>query len=238
MAWFGKKKKADEATAAAPLSAVDEANEARASERLSLYERFGQVQDYVLAPIISSHLMGQAPEWPSREAHRVIETTDGMLMFVTDGLTDTFADGTEGLGYEIAMKVPAPATGTPALESAMQSPYFPLHQEFAFNALTWPDLRPMLQEQGALSMILPAGSHATAFRAEDPQGALVGSLIGPATLTTAADPVMVVPITLILPEELSALERGGPETRPALAQALVDANIGWASNPDRPPVSF
>ena len=53
--------------------------------------------------------MGSAPQWPSREGHRVITTDDGHLIFATDGLTDTYDDGRPGLGYELMMKLILPS---------------------------------------------------------------------------------------------------------------------------------
>jgi hypothetical protein len=213
----------------------DQAHQARAAARLQMYQQLGAVSDDVLAPIISASLMGNAPAWPVREAHRVISTDDGHLVFVTDGLTDQHDDGSPGLPYELMTKVPTPA-GYSTIADASGMFEFAIHREMASNALVWPDLRPMLADNGVLSMVLPADVGASAFVADRDGQGQVGALIGAATVDGGVVPV--IGVTLILPSEVIALEAGGSETRPALAAALDVAGHGWASVATRLPVSI
>ncbi len=237
MGFFNKKKSDRDAESppSSEQSPVEAANEARAARRLAAYQHLGDVNDYVLAPIISSFLTGGGPRWPSREAHRVITTDDGHLIFVTDGLTDQFDDGSPGVGYEMMTKVPAPADWNDDFEGVAGMLEFGLQREMASNALaTWPDLRPLITQNEAMSMVLPAQPGDSPYvSAHSNRGAEVGSLL---TLTKIDD-VDLVRITHILPSELIGLEAGGPETRPALFAALQQAGVGWTSNPNRAAVS-
>ena len=202
-----------------------------AAQRLQAFEHLGAVSELVLAPIIAQDLLGDAPSWPGREGHRVIVTQDAGLIFATDGLTDAYADGAAGLGYELMMKVPKPrGLEDPLRAGAMFE--FGVHREFALNALTWPDLRPLLRENGVLSMVLPGDPGASPFVSD---AGMVGALLGAETRNVSG--VMVIGITLILPSEVRALEAGGPETRPWLAGVLADAGIGWTSISNRSAVA-
>lgn len=226
MAIFGRRKKQAETTEA-PADGL-------AARRLAMYAELGTVSSDVLAPIISQHFMGAAPPWPSREGHRVITTDDGFLVFATDGLTDTFDDGSPGLGYELMTKVPIPA-GFDQIAEAASLYEFGVHREMAFNALQWPDLRPILDDSGAMSMVLPGELGASPFVGERNGQGQVGALIGTSRIRNEVE---LIGITLILPAEVLTLESGGSETRPALARALIDAGVGWTSIANRAAVSI
>lgn len=217
-------------------SPVDSANAELAQRRLDAYSTLGAVSDYVLAPLISEHLTGSAPKWPSREAHRVITTEDGFIVLATDGLTDQHSDGSPGPGYEIMTRVPAPAGGGAIqLEYARQLFEFSVQREMAWNALaTWPDLRALIADNGPMSIVMPATLGASPFVADSAHGPQVGSLFTKAEI----DGIDIIRVTHILPAELLALEAGGQETRPALVAALEQASVGWASIANREPVQI
>lgn len=220
----------------APGSAIDSANAALAQRRRDAYSTLGRVSDDVLAPMISEHLTGGAPKWPSREAHRVITTDDGFIVLATDGLTDQHSDGSPGPGYEIMTRVPAPPSGDAVqLEYARQLFEFSVQREMAWNALAvWPDLRALIADNGPMSIVMPATLGESPFVADSANGAQVASLF----TKTEIDGIDVIRVTHILPAELLALEAGGPETRPALVAALEEAGVGWASIANREPAQI
>lgn len=217
-------------------SAVDIANAAMAERRLDAYRSLGGVNEYVLAPIISAHLMGSAPEWPSREAHRIITADDGFMLLATDGLTDQYADGSPGLGHEFMTQVPAPRDAdVEDLDYARQLFEFGVQREMASNALAvWPDLRALIADNGPMSIVMPATLGASPFVADVGRGPEVGCLFTRAEVKG----IDVIRVTHILPAEVLALEAGGPETRAALVAALEQAGVGWASIANRDPVQI
>ena len=214
-------------TAAAPTRApVNDAIDAR---RRWAYATLGCVSDDVIAPIISPSLLGAAPAWPQREAHAMVRPSDGRLLILTNGLTDAFHDGGAGLATEFALSLPAPATAQDDFATAQSSPEFALLRELCFNALTWPDLRGQLQDQPALSVELPA-EIGTPYATSE--GA-VGLLIGQPTLLQPEDDWSLLPVAVLLPEELLAVRDGGAPARTRLAEGFAASQ--WLSTSDRAP---
>ena len=219
-------------------SAEKSPNARRAEARYWAYAARGTVSEDVIAPIVSQHLMGgNAPAWPQREGHRVITRTDGYMIIATDGLTDAHDNGEEGLPYEIMIKIPGEGAPAADMEIALNAFEFGVLRELAFNALgSWPDLRSVLEEDGAISVLLPSTEGASPFVAKRNEKAAVGVLLTAEPIDCEVPDIVFLHATLILPAELDWLEQGGPETRPRLVEALNAAGVGWASVSDRMPV--
>lgn len=239
MSWWtrlfgGGETPSPERTGGAPVEAMQTV---AAGRRAAFFARLGRVGDDRLAPLISESLMGNAPAWPVREGHAVIDPGDGTLIVATDGLGDPFDDGAPGLPYELAMRLSAPDEAEAPMETVRAHPVFAVHRSLAFNLLTFPDLTEQFERHGALSLLLPAGEEAGDFLDTDRDPAMVGLILTHAPAEAEGD-VALIRATLILPAEVAALEAGGQETRPALARALDAAGVGWTSRSDRDPVSF
>jgi hypothetical protein len=180
-----------------------------------VYSRFGELTEYVLAPAINPVLMGR-PSWPAlRQGFRHVRQ-DGIVMLVTDGLSDPFEhDGpANGFGLELLI-----ATDD-SLDQPQHSWAMDLLARTAEMVAGQGDLRALVEELGLLSVEYATVDVPEPFRsAKGNTGVLLGVAAPslPSRFDVPGGDVLLITVKLLTGVELDYVREGGALARRTLA---------------------
>ena len=205
-----------------------------ASARRDYWAQFGAVDDDVIGYFLSPELQGY-PAWPTtRQAYLVVRTPETVIL-ASDGMSDLFVDTSSqepGFGSEVFLETDA-LQGA-GIEAIRASWHFQLIENFAQNVADAGGFGPQLERYGILSMELPAP--ATTPARWTTQNGMVGALInvqvhGREAGCSLGDgaAITMVPLTLLLPDELDFVVAGGAAARRELAGRLIERGVGLSS---------
>lgn len=219
----------------ANMIAIDDPRlEQFAAARRQYWTQFGAVDGDVIGYLLSPELRGY-PAWPTtRQAYLVVRTPDTVIL-ASDGMSDLFVDTDRqeaGFGSEVFIETDA-VQGI-GIEAIRESWQFQLIENFAQNVADLGGFGPQLERYGILSMELPAPAN-TPARWTTPNG-MVGALVnvqvpgrGAGCSLGAGLSITMVPLTLILPDELDFIIAGGAAARRELATRLIERGVGLSS---------
>jgi hypothetical protein len=185
--------------------------------------------------IINPQFLGN-PAWPNtRQAYRVVRPA-GTLIIASDGLSDPFVgtdmDTESGFGMEVFIETPDLAGA--AFEEISPSWAFRVIENFAMNVADWGGITRQLRGQGVMSVEFPSEDILPPdwLTAQGNAGFLINMPAGKRA-TSATLPfgeVMIVPLTLIRPNELAYIVEHGGNGRRLLAEKLTEAGHGCTSS--------
>lgn len=226
---FGRAETAANATepkTADPMVSLDDPRyETYASSRRSYWEKIGAVDNDVIAYLISPEFQG-APAWPTtRQAFIIVRTVDSLII-ASDGMTDLFVDTNmpdAGFGSEVYIEVAG--MGAATFDEIKKSWAFSLIENFARNVADRGGIADDVERLGVISMEMPAP--ADIDESWISTNGSVGVLIG--ISTEGRDPklrlddlneILLIPITVISPNELDFVMEGRAAARNELASKL------------------
>lgn len=192
----------------------------------------------VITYLINPQFQGK-PAWPNtRQAYRVVRPA-GSLIIASDGLSDPFVGtdmaDTQGFGCEVYIEAPEFAGAD--FHGLRHSWAFSLIENFAMNVANWGGISRQLEQNGVLSMELPAQDQLPdAWLTPDGNA---GFLIGvpapnrPKRIDMPFGPVDLVALTLLTPNELQRIVSGGANGRKEIAAELAVKGVSHISRVDR-----
>jgi hypothetical protein len=205
--------------------AAQEAAAMRAAEaREAHYRTLGEVNEYVLAPLINPMLMG-GPDWPgARPAWRVIRRAGG-LAIASDGLSTPVAGAPAGFGLEVIGECDEQVS----FDDAASSWLFGIVYEVSQTCAGHGGIRPLLEELGLLSIEVDGEALPEDWRNEEGKaGALIG-LGGPSLPATVPTPeggdARLLTVTLLRPSELAFILEEPDTGRAEVARRLREAGV-------------
>lgn len=202
------------------------------------WDEVGPSDADVITYMINPQFQGK-PAWPNtRQAYRVVRPP-GSLIIASDGLSDPFVGtdmaDTQGFGCEVYIEAPEFAGAD--FQGLRDSWAFSLIENFAMNVANWGGISRQLEQNGVLSMELPAqGQLPDAWLT--PEGN-AGFLIGvpgvgrPKRIDMPFGPVDLIALTLLTPDELARIVAGGANGRKEVAAELAAKGVGHISRVDR-----
>lgn len=197
------------------------------------WDAVGPSDEDVITYLINPMFQGKPP-WPNtRQAYRVVRPA-GSLIIASDGLSDPFVgtdDPRQGFGCEVYVEAPEFAGADFA---ALRSSWaFAVIENFAMNVAEWGGIRGPLAQHGVLSTEFPMdGVLPDASLLDGSAGFLIGlpaSGRAPRVEGMPLGPVDVVPLTLLLPDELARIRDGGGAARDAIVRARTARPDGHVS---------
>jgi hypothetical protein len=226
---FGRAETAANATEskiANPIISLDDPRyESYASSRRSYWEKIGAVDSDVIAYLISPEFQG-APAWPTtRQAFMVIRNADSLII-ASDGMSDLFVntDMTDA-GFRCEVYIEVAGMGAATFDEIKESWAFSLIENFARNVADRGGIADDLERLGVLSMEMPAptGIDASWVSANGSVGVLIGISTdsrAPKLRLDGLNEILMIPITVISPNELDFVVDGRAAARNELASKL------------------
>jgi hypothetical protein len=222
--------------------------EQSAEAREALFARLGEVQAGALTHAAEAGLVG-APRWPAqRQAFRVVRRPGGMLMIVSDGLSDPFDDlqaegNVAGFGLEFFVLTPEAELPGASAGEVKQSWQFQLLYTVCSLAAGHGGIRNIIDDMGLLSTeaegvagAMPEGGRAAHVNRAGRVGALLGltapgvpELVEGMPLTSAR----LVNVKLLTLAELRLITERGAEGRRKLGELFGEGEGRLVSSLER-----
>jgi hypothetical protein len=206
----------------------DELCDATTAVRHQAWKRFGELDPYVLAPIVNPSFAG-GPVWPNlRQAYQVVYGQLGTLI-ATDGLADPFDDSWTDPPQQngFALEAYAIADQLPG-QDVRNSWLFPLVMQFAQLVAQNGNVHELIDEFGTISTELwdvpiPAEFKAKFVNEEGRVGVLVGMdvLPGIASIDGPIGPIRLANLKLLTLAELKWIVERGDSGREHVTRELL-----------------
>jgi hypothetical protein len=220
--------------------------EAAVAARRVFWSQVGALDQGVLAPLVSAHLVSDAPAWPhAREAFAIVHRKDSVII-ATDGLSNPPDpdDPSERLGFEMFIEIADPDAIGLSMAEVSCRPEFDVLQQIVFNVIRAGRARLLasLEAHGVMSWEVSAGEERGPFVGLGVHGNAFGLLVGlthgdvPLAIPQPDGSARLIPVTMIHGRELEYLVERGPEARRELADALLAAGHGWRTDMRRGPL--
>lgn len=206
-----------------------------ASARDRYWQAIGTVDEDVIAYLISPEFQGK-PAWPTtRQSFRVVRTPRTVII-ASDGMSDLFVDTTmQDAGFDCEVYIETPQLNSGDFQDISRSWAFELIENFAANVAHAGGITQQIARYGVLSMELPApaGIPPEWINADGYVGALINLPLADrdhrVDLGSGAV-ISMIPLTLITPQETRYAIDNGPDGRSQIAQKLLAAGVGVASD--------
>lgn len=236
---------AAEAPPPAPAPAPDDRHETLLRQTRAAIaawrEGLGTVDDDLIAYAINPAFQG-APAWPNmRQAFCIIRRPDSLII-TSDGLAEPGPDqtkGPSGVGCEVYIEIPGAQDW--GFGDIRRSWAFALIEITARNVAHWGGVNDALAQYGVISTEMPVDDFPTPgwITPDGTIGVLLGLPVAgrAGSVDLPLGPALMVPVTVLHPDELAAIRTGGPEARDQIAAALGARADGHLSVPDRAPVA-
>jgi len=210
--------------------------------RDSYYESVGKPDSDVLGQAIPGEWQGEAA-WPTiRKAYRVIRRSHSVII-ATDGLADPFEDdddstGASGFDLELYIEAEDLATDANVLDGGnVWALELLIHA--ADEAAGRGAFREWIEKYGCVSMALPGHDLPERWLDQDGNAAILFNVPSPDIPSEMPLPLgraLMVPITLILPDELQLIIEHKAEGRERLRDLLVSSGNWHRIRLNRPSV--
>jgi len=202
------------------------------------WRSIGNLDEHVIAYLISPEFLGK-PAWPTtRQAYRAIRTADSIIV-ASDGLTDLFVDTNSekpGFGTEVYIEVPDLANAD--FDQIKRSWAFSLIADFAANVAHAGGIEGQVQRLGLLSIEFPEpeGVPDTWLTERKSLGALINVTAPDRPMNIdlgSGAKALIVPLTILTATETKFVLDNGADGRAELARRLTDAGVGIRSDLSR-----
>lgn len=194
--------------------------------RDDLFKSLGNVDPYVITPIINPSFMGE-PQWPSfRQAFSIIRTNES-IMVASTGLSDPFEDiDEENNGFRVEVIAETKhAIGDDVAASWLFKLVYSMAQQVAYSG----QIADFVLNHGVITMELFASDLGLEeFANED---GMIGVMLGvecpklPKHIAFPAEDVLLVTVQLLTSDELEYVIEEGAEGRKSLHQLLSKAGV-------------
>jgi hypothetical protein len=204
----------------------------------AFWESVGRCDRDVISYLVNPQFQGK-PAWPNmRQAYRLVRPL-GTLIIASDGLSDPFVDTDmdDVSGFAMEVFIESRDLAGADIEAVKRAWEFKVIENFAMNVANWGGITEDLRAEPVMSMELPCeGVLPSEWLTED---ATAGFLVNAPVAGRAKEvamplgAVMIVPLTLLRPNELKFAVQNGRAGRMALVEALLKSGYGHVSSLER-----
>jgi len=231
---------ADPAKFVLTRSVDDPLYEATFEARDNYWKNIGEIDEDVIAHVISPQFMG-APHWPTtRQAYKIIRT-ETSLIIASDGLSDPFTDAAEhevnfsGFSSEVFIESSELVGAT--FDDIKKSWQFEAVEIWSRNVANYGGINANLEKYPVMSIELPIHSLPEDWKNENGNvGFLVNCKMSNREYEFSNSPlssIKLISLTAIKPDELKFVIEGGQKGRDTLAEVLTKKGLTDMNHSER-----